>query len=166
MSIVLSFGLSQQLGCNECVNGLPQFCFVIKVEQIAHELVGVLLQVLVGQLLLPDLADPLVLKSLFCCRPLAGVIRKQVCDEVFSLFRHVLPDGVLKVVAADLDLLHDLLVTRVVKRRPARKKDIGYHSARPNIALVIVVLLDYLWSDIVRSSYLKAVILRLAVIDR
>ena len=119
MSIVLSFGLGQQLGCDEGVNGLSQFCFVIKVKQIAHELVGVLLQVLVGQLLLPDLANPLVLKSLFGCRPLGGVIRKQVCDEVLSLFRHVLPDGVLKVVAADLDLLHDLLVTRVVERRSA-----------------------------------------------
>ena len=76
MSIVLSFGLGQQLGCDEGVNGLSQFCFVIKVKQIAHELVGVLLKILVSELLLTNLGDPLVLKSLLCGRPLACVIRQ------------------------------------------------------------------------------------------
>ena len=65
-----------------------------------------------------------------------------------------MPDAVIEVESALAHLLHDILIGLSVEGRHSREKDVCDDSARPNVALLVVVLVEDLGSDVVRSAEL------------
>ena len=73
-------------------------------------------------------------------------------DEVLSLVRNVGPTWIRECKLSNPDLLHDLLVTLPVERRHSRKNDVEDDSAGPDVALLIVLLVEHFWCNIIGGS--------------
>lgn len=90
-----------------------------------------------------------MLQGLFSGRALSWFVGKQRPDEALAVLRDGLPDTVFERELTLTNLLHDILVRLAVERRHARKQNVGDHTSGPDIALMVVVLVEDLWSDIV-----------------
>lgn len=87
-------------------------------------------------------------------RSLVGVLGEQLGDEVLALLGNVVPYGVGEGEFADLNLLHNFLVSRSIEGRHTRKDDIDKDTTRPNVAFRTVILGQNFRSDVVRSTQL------------
>ncbi len=99
-----------------------------------------------------QLCDPWVGKDIRSRGSLFGVIREQRTDEALSVLRDCLPNAIFKGKLTFSDLLHDLLVRLSVEGGLTREQDVGDDTAGPDVALVVVVLVKHLRSDVVRCA--------------
>ena len=95
-----------------------------------------------------------MLEGLSCRRALLRVIGQQRTDKVFAVLRDCLPDAVIEVECALTHLLHNILIGLSIERGHSRKKDICDDTTGPDIALLVVVLVEDLGCDVVRSTEL------------
>jgi len=101
-----------------------------------------------------ELGDPWVLKGLLSGWALLGVVGQQGADEAFAVLRDGLPDAVIKVELALAHLFHDILVGLSIEGRHAGEKNIRDHTRGPDVALMVVVLVEDLRSDVIGSTEL------------
>ena len=91
-----------------------------------------------------------------------GVESTQSFDEIFAACWDLPPNAVCEANSALLDSFHDLLICVAVERGLATEGDESYHAARPYVALLCVLTVYYLRSDVVASSYpFRVLLLRL-----
>ena len=91
-----------------------------------------------------------------------GVVSTQSFDEIFAACWDLSPNAVCEANGALLDSFHDLLICVTVEWGLAAEGDESYDAARPYVALLCVLTVYYLWSDVVASSYpLRVLLLRL-----
>ena len=65
-----------------------------------------------------------------------------------------MPDAVIEVERALAHLLHDILIGLSVEGRHSREKNVSNDTSGPDIALAVVVLVEDLGGDVVRSAEL------------
>ena len=95
-----------------------------------------------------------MLKGLLSGWALLGVVGQQGADEAFAVLRDGLPDAVIKVELALAHLFHDILVGLSIEGRHAGEKNIRDHTRGPDVALMVVVLVEDLRSDVIGSTEL------------
>jgi len=100
------------------------------------------------------LIQPGVLECDISRRSVFFIVGEELADEVLGLVRDVLPDFVLEVELSLSDLLHDVLIALTIERWLSREEDISDDTARPDIALVVVVLVENFWGNVVWGSEL------------
>jgi hypothetical protein len=98
--------------------------------------------------------DPGVLECLLRGDALRGCVREHLRDESLRLLRDALPVGVVERVLPGLDCLHDLDVGGTVEGRVSAQEDVQDDSARPHVALLVVVAEEDFGSDVVGSAVL------------
>ena len=95
-----------------------------------------------------------MLKGDFGRRTLFSGVREQARDKVLAILRNRLPDAVVEVVGALTHLLHDVLVGLTVERWHAREENVSNDATGPDIALLVVVLVEDFRCDIIRRAKL------------
>ena len=95
-----------------------------------------------------------MLKCLSGGRSLCGAVSEECTDERLAVLGDRLPCAVFEAELSLFNLLHDLLVGLTIEGRHARKKDESDNTARPQIALLVVVLVKNLGGNVVGSSEL------------
>ena len=80
------------------------------------------------------------------------VIGEELGDEVLGLVGDVGPYSVLEVEGSLSNLLHDVLVALSIEGWHTGEKDVGDDSARPDVALAVIVLVENLWGNVVWGS--------------
>lgn len=98
------------------------------------------------------LGDPGVLQDELGRGALLGVEREQLRDQVLGLLGDLRPARVREGELTHPHLLHDLLVARTVEGRHPRQDDVEDHAARPDVALLVVLLVQNLGCDVVRGA--------------
>jgi hypothetical protein len=93
-----------------------------------------------------------VLKGLLSGGSLGAGVGEEGADEALGVLGNGLPDAVLEGEGTLADALHDLLVGLTVEGRHTRKQDVSDHTARPDIALLVVVFVQNLRGDIVGGA--------------
>ena len=95
-----------------------------------------------------------MLKGDFGRRTLLSGVREQARDKVLAILRNRLPDAVVEVVGALTHLLHDVLVGLTIERWHAREENVSNDATGPDIALLVVVLVEDFRCDIIRRAEL------------
>lgn len=95
-----------------------------------------------------------MLKRVCGRRALITRVGEQGGDKVLAILRDRRPDTVVEVVRALADLLHDVLVGLAVERWLARQKNVCDDATGPDVALLVVVLVEDFRCDIVRRAKL------------
>lgn len=98
------------------------------------------------------LDDPGVLEGVRGRRSLVGVVGEESGDQVLALLGDVGPGGVGERELSNSDLLHDLLVAGAVEGGHSGEDDVEHDSARPDVALLVVLLVEDLGSDVVGGA--------------
>ena len=101
-----------------------------------------------------ELIQPGVLECDISRRSVFFIVGEELADEVLGLVRDVLPDFVLEVELSLSDLLHDVLIALTIEWWLSREEDISDDTARPDIVLVVVVLVENFWGNVVWGSEL------------
>lgn len=83
---------------------------------------------------------------------MVGVVCEQLGDQVLRLGGDVLPAGFREGVLANAHLFHNLLVAVAVEGGHSRKDDVQDDSARPDVALLVIFLIEDLGRDVVRRA--------------
>jgi len=142
---VVSLSLREELGGNEGVGSLLEGLVDAETLHVVKYAEGEgLVDGEVG-----ELGQPCVVKSLRSGWSLVLVIGKQLSDEVLGLIRDDVPDSVVKVERSLSHLAHDLLVALTVEGRHAGQKDVSNDTCRPDVALVVIVLVQDFWGNVV-----------------
>ena len=110
--------------------------------------------------------DPGVLQGHLGRGALVHVVGQQLRDQVLRLVRHRRPAGVRERELPDAHLLHDLLVALPVEGGHPRQDDVQDHAARPDVALLVVLLVEDLGGDVVGRAELLVEGLGLVVDER
>ena len=118
------------------INSCLQFALLIKVFKI---IVGVNVDGLLSDLPLGELANPLVLQTLFGGRSLGRIYTKHSLYQIFARFAHILPLLLRKLEAARLDSFKDNFIVDSVEGRISANKNVENHSAAPNIAFLVIL---------------------------
>ena len=87
-------------------------------------------------------------------RALFSRVGEQGRDKVLAILRNRLPDAVVEVVRALTHFLHDILVGLTVERWLARQKNVCDDATGPDVALLVVVLVEDFRCDVVRRAEL------------
>ena len=98
------------------------------------------------------LSDPRVLEGFLSARSLLRVVGEELSDKVLGLISDAAPARILEGEFSDSDLLHDLLIALAIEGRHSREDDEEDDSAGPDIALFIILLVEDLRGDVVRST--------------
>mmetsp|Transcript_77511 Transcript_77511/g.107678 ORF Transcript_77511/g.107678 Transcript_77511/m.107678 type:complete len:486 (-) Transcript_77511:62-1519(-) len=107
------------------------------------------------------LLDPVVVEGLLSRGSLGGVNSEHSLDELLSIVRDTGPLLLGEVEGTLLDGLDNVGVRLTIEGRVTAKHDIQNDTRRPDIALLIVVLLQDFGSDVVRSTKLLSHLLAL-----
>jgi len=142
---VVTLLLAHQLGGNKRESGLLKSHVRLEFAKVvesgnSHSLVN---------LQSGKLCEPWVGKHVFGSGSFRGTISKQRSDEGLSVLRNRLPYAIFKGKLTLSNLFHDLLVCLSVERRLTREQDVGDDTTGPDVALVVVVLVKHLGSDVV-----------------
>jgi len=95
-----------------------------------------------------------VTKSFLSGRTLSGVVGKKTSNEALGILGDGLPDAVLKRELAFTHFLHDVLVGLTVERRHSGEENVGDDTGGPDIALLVVTLVENFGGNIIGSSKL------------
>ena len=82
------------------------------------------------------------------------LVGKELGDEVLSLIGNVIPTRVREGEFSNSNLLHDVLVAGAIEGRHTRQDDVEDDTARPDVTFLVVLLVEDLRSNIVRSTEL------------
>jgi hypothetical protein len=91
-----------------------------------------------------------MIKGLFSSDPGIHVISEHFLNEVLGLSRYVF-ELIAHGVLTRLHILDDLLVIIPVEGRSPTEQDVQYHSDAPHIALLIILAIQHLGSNVVGS---------------
>ena len=147
---IVTLLLAHQLRCNERVRGLLEGDITVeatKVVQGAHRHRSVNLE-------RGELGNPRMLEGICRGRTLIRAIGEQGSDKVFCVLRDCLPDAVIEAERALAHLLHNILIGLSIEGGHSREKNICDDTTGPDVALLVVVLVEDLGSDVVRSAEL------------
>ena len=95
-----------------------------------------------------------MVKGLLSGRTLIRAVSKETSDKALGVLRDGLPDAIFERELALSNLLHDILVGMTVEGRHSREENVGNDTTGPNVTLFVVVLVENLRGDVVRSSKL------------
>jgi hypothetical protein len=95
-----------------------------------------------------------VLEGLFGRRALLGIVGKKLGNQALCLIRNVVPARVREGELAHSNLLHDLLIARPIEGWHTREDDIEDDTARPDITLLVVLLVEDLGGNVVGGAQL------------
>ena len=147
---VVALLFAHQLRGDERVGRLLEGDIAVELAEVVQGVHGELLVNLErGQL-----SDPRVLQSLLSRGALLRVVGQQRADEALAVLRDGLPDAVVERVLALANLLHDVLVGLAVEGRHSGKEDVGDDTSGPDVALMVVVLVENLGGDVVGRAQL------------
>ena len=147
---IVAFLLAHKLRGNERVGGLFQGHVTVEFTEVVEGGHGEsLIDLERGQL-----GDPGVGQGLSRAGSLLRVVGQQGTDEILAVLRDGLPDAVVKVELAFAHLFHDVLIRLAIEWRHSREKNVRDDSSGPNIALVVVILVEDLRGDVVRRAEL------------
>lgn len=93
-----------------------------------------------------------MLESLRCGVPLLGRFGEHFGDEILALLRHVIEGGEVEVEFALFHGLDYFIAIGSVKRGMATQENVEDNSDGPNVALVIILAQEHLWSNVVGST--------------
>ena len=84
--------------------------------------------------------------------PLGSVVGEKGTDEKLSVLANSVPDTVIEGEGTGADLVHDVLVGLAVEGGHAGEEDEGDDTGGPDIALLVVALVEDLGGNVVRGS--------------
>ncbi len=93
-----------------------------------------------------------MLKGILGAGTVCWLVDKEGFDEALSVIRDGGPNAVLEGEDTLTNLLHNILVALTVERRHAGEEDVGDDAGGPNIALLVVALVEDLGSNVVRGA--------------
>ena len=96
--------------------------------------------------------EPLVIQSLLGRKSLFGVIAQDLCYKVFGLGADVSPLVSSHVIFTNFDESHDFKVMICIERWSARQKGVHDDSTAPDVAFVVVILIEDLGRQVVWCS--------------
>ena len=85
---------------------------------------------------------------------LVGVVGQQLGDQALGFVGDGVPAGVGERELAHADLLHDLLIAGAIEWWHARQDDVQDDTARPDVTLLVVLLIEDLGGDVVGRAEL------------
>ena len=91
-------------------------------------------------------------ESLLSGESFRNISFKKIVDEIFGVRRHISPNLVIECEFAILNVVHDLLLVPSAEWGLTGQDDVHDDSCRPQVALLVVVLLNDLGGDVVRSA--------------
>ena len=154
---VVTLLLAHELRGDEGVGGLLEGNIRLEFAKVVEGVDGERLVDLEGG----KFSKPSVLEGLLSRRSLFSSVREEGADEALGVVRDLLPSAVLEGESTLTDLLHDLLVGLTVEGRHAGEENKSDDAARPDIALVVIVLVKNLRGDVVgRAELLVEVAVR------
>lgn len=147
---IVAFLLAHQLRGNERVGGLLERHVAVEFTEVVKggHCEG-LIDLKRGQL-----GDPWVSQGLRSAGSLLWVVSQQGADKILAVVRDGLPNAVIKVELTFTHLFHDVLIRLAVERWHSREKNVRNDTSGPDIALVVVILVEDLWGDVVRRAEL------------
>ena len=101
-----------------------------------------------------ELGDPRMLEGLGGRGSLLGVVSEEGADEALAVLRDGLPDAVIEGESTFAHLLHDILIRLTIEGRHTRKNDVSDDTGGPDIALLVVVLVENFRGNIVGRAEL------------
>lgn len=107
-----------------------------------------------------------MLESVLSTGALVNVVGKQLGDEVLRSIRDVSPARVSEGELSSADFLHNFLVVLSIEGRNTGQDNVGDNSTRPDIALLVIPLVEHFRSNVVRSAQLLIKSLRRVVHQR
>ena len=96
-----------------------------------------------------ELCEPGVLKGLLGGGSVGGRVSEERADKALGVLADSLPDTVLERELSLANALHDLLIGLTVEGRHTGQQDVSNDTCGPDIALLIVVFVEHLGSDVV-----------------
>jgi len=147
---VVSLLLAHELGGNESIGGLLKGDIRAETTEVVeggHSKRSVNLES-------GELGDPRMLEGLGGRGSLLRVVGEEGADEALAVLRDGLPDAVIEGESTLAHLLHDILIRLTIEGRHTRKNDVSDDTGGPDIALLVVVLVEDLRGDIVGGSKL------------
>ena len=75
---------------------------------------------------------------------------KEVADEILGFSRNLFELIMLKVKLALQDILDNFLVCFSRERHLAREHNVQHYSHGPNVTFLVVSLIKYFWSNVIR----------------
>ena len=100
------------------------------------------------------LLDPRMVKRINGADSLVRVIGQQFANQVFGFVGDVGPLWFANIILASEHCLNDLFITASIEGRVATKQDVEDDSATPQVTLLVVILLQHFWCNVVRGSKL------------
>lgn len=100
------------------------------------------------------LGDPGVLEGLLSRGAALRLVGEQLGDQVLCLVGNVVPAWVREGELPDSHLLHDVLIAGPVEGGHAGQDDVQDDTARPDVALLIVLLVEDLGGYVIGGSKL------------
>lgn len=145
---IVAFGLAHKLGSDESVSGLLEGDIRVEFTEVIKGVDGkglINLQV-------SKFGDPWVLEGIPSGGSLLGVVGEKGTNETLTVLGDGLPDAIFERKLSFTNLLHDVLIRLTIERGLSGKNDIGDDTGGPDIALLVVALVEDLGGNVVRGS--------------